>query len=82
MSLRIHVKYFASFRDITGRREEVMEVPDGVTVEGLREHVKGLYERMAGRDQVLVAVNGVFASLETVVEEGDEVAFFPPVSGG
>jgi len=80
--LRIHVKYFASFRDITGRREEVMEVPDGVTVEGLREHVKGLYERMAGRDQVLVAVNGVFASLETVVEEGDEVAFFPPVSGG
>ena len=80
--MRIHVKYFASFRDITGRREEVMEVPDGVTVEGLREHVKGLYERMAGRDQVLVAVNGVFASLETVVEEGDEVAFFPPVSGG
>jgi len=80
--LRIYVKYFASFRDITGRREEVMEVPDGVTVEGLREHVKGLYERMAGRDQVLVAVNGVFASLETVVEEGDEVAFFPPVSGG
>ena len=80
--MRIYVKYFASFRDITGRREEVMEVPDGVTVEGLREHVKGLYERMAGRDQVLVAVNGVFASLETVVEEGDEVAFFPPVSGG
>jgi molybdopterin synthase sulfur carrier subunit len=67
---------------MTGRREETMEVPEGMTVEGLREHVKGLYERMAGRDQVLVAVNGVFAPLETVVEEGDEVAFFPPVSGG
>jgi molybdopterin converting factor small subunit len=51
-------------------------------VEGLREYVKGLYGRMADRDQVLVAVNGVFAPLETVVEEGDEVAFFPPVSGG
>ena len=82
MIVRIRVKYFASFRDITGRREETLEVPDGVTVEGLREHVKGLYERMAGRDQVLVAVNGVFAPLETVVVEGDEVAFFPPVSGG
>ena len=80
--MRVHVKYFASFRDITGRREEAMEVPDGVTVEGLREHVKGLYEGMAARDQVLVAVNGVFAPLETVVVEGDEVAFFPPVSGG
>lgn len=76
------MKYFASFRDITGRREESMEVPDGVTVEGLREYVKGLYERMADRDQVLVAVNGAFVPLETVVVEGDEVAFFPPVSGG
>lgn len=44
--------------------------------------MKGLYERMAGRDQVLVAVNGAFVPLETVVVEGDEVAFFPPVSGG
>ena len=80
--MRISVKYFASFRDITGRREETLEVPDGVTVTGLREYVKGLYERIADRDQVLVAVNGVFAPLETVVVEGDEVAFFPPVSGG
>ena len=76
------MKYFASFRDMTGRREETLEVPDGVTVEGLREHVKGLYEKIALRDQVLVAVNGVFVPLETVVREGDEVAFFPPVSGG
>jgi molybdopterin converting factor small subunit len=67
---------------MTGRREETMEVPEGITVEGLREHVKGLYERMAGRDQVLVAVNGVFVPLDTVVEGGDEVALFPPVSGG
>ena len=80
--MRISVKYFASFRDMTGRREETIEVPEGMTVEGLREHVKGLYVKMAGRDQVLVAVNGVFAPLETVVVEGDEVAFFPPVSGG
>ncbi len=76
------MKYFASFRDMTGRREETLEVPDGVTVERLREHVKGLYEKIALKDQVLVAVNGVFVPLETVVREGDEVAFFPPVSGG
>jgi len=80
--VRVSVKYFASFRDMTGRREETLEVPDGVTVEGLREHVKMLYEKIALKDQVLVAVNGVFVPLETVVREGDEVAFFPPVSGG
>lgn len=80
--MRVHVKYFASFRDMTGKKEETMEVQDGVTVEGLREHVKGLYEKMAKREQVLVAINGVFVPLETAVSEGDEVAFFPPVSGG
>ena len=76
------MKYFASFRDMTGKTEESLEVPEGVTVEGLREHVKGLYAKVARRDQVLVAVNGVFVALETVVREGDDVAFFPPVSGG
>jgi molybdopterin converting factor subunit 1 len=80
--VRVRVKYFASFRDVTGKTEETLEVPEGVTVEGLREHVKGLYEKIAKRDQVLVAVNGVFVPLETAVREGDDVAFFPPVSGG
>lgn len=80
--MRVRVKYFASFRDMTGKTEETLDVPEGVTVEGLREHVKGLYEKIARRDQVLVAVNGVFVPLRTVVREGDDVAFFPPVSGG
>jgi len=80
--VRVRVRYFASFRDMTGKKEESLEVPDGVTVEGLREHVKGLYAKMARKGQMLVAVNGVFIPLETVVREGDDVAFFPPVSGG
>jgi molybdopterin synthase sulfur carrier subunit len=80
--VRVRVKYFASFRDMIGKTGETLEVPEGVTVERLREHVKGLYEKIAKRDQVLVAVNGVFVPLETAVREGDDVAFFPPVSGG
>ena len=76
------MRYFASFRDMTGKTEETLEVPEEVMVEGLREHVKGLYAKIARKDQVLVAVNGVFMPLETVVREGDDVAFFPPVSGG
>jgi molybdopterin converting factor subunit 1 len=80
--VKVRVRYFASFRDMTGKTEESLEVPDGVTVERLREHIKGLYEKIARRGQVLVAVNGVFVPLETVVREGDEVALFPPVSGG
>jgi len=54
--VRVRVKYFASFRDMTGKTEESLEVPEGITVEGLREHIKGLYVKMARREQVLVAI--------------------------
>jgi sulfur-carrier protein len=80
--MRVRVRYYASFRDMTGKTEEWLEVPEGLTVQGIREHVRGLYEKIAKKDQVLVAVNGSFTSLDRVIEEGDDVAFFPPVSGG
>jgi molybdopterin synthase sulfur carrier subunit len=80
--VRVRVRYFASFRDVTGKVEEWMDVPEGITVQGIREHVRGLYERIASKEQVLVAVNGSFTALDRVIKEGDDVAFFPPVSGG
>jgi len=80
--VRVRVRYYASFRDVTGKQEEWLEVPKGITVQGIREHVRGLYESIARKEQVLVAVNGAFPALESVIKEGDDVAFFPPVSGG
>ena len=80
--MRVRVRYYASFRDMTGKVEEWLEVSEGITVQGIREHVRSLYEKIARKDQVLVAVNGSFTALDRVIEEGDDVAFFPPVSGG
>ena len=80
--MRVRVRYYASFRDATGKQEEWLDVPEGTTVQGIREHVRGLYESIARREQVLVAVNGAFPALDRVIKEGDDVAFFPPVSGG
>lgn len=80
--MRVKVRYYASFRDMTGKAEEWLEVPEGITVLGIRDHVRCLYDKIARKDQVLVAVNGSFTSLYRVIEEGDDVAFFPPVSGG
>ena len=80
--MRVKVRYYASFRDVTGKQEEWLEVSEGTTVQGIREHVRSLYESIARKEQVLVAVNGSFTSLDRVIEEGDDVAFFPPVSGG
>jgi len=80
--VEINVKYFGQFRDFTGKREESLEVADGITVEAIREHVRGIYPKIAAKEQVLVAVNGNFGSLDQVINESDKVAFFPPVSGG
>ena len=80
--MRVRVRYYASFRDMTGKAEELLEVPEGVTVRGIRDHIRSLYEKIARKDEVLVAVNGSFTPLDRVIMEGDDVAFFPPVSGG
>lgn len=80
--MKVNIRYFGQFRDFTGKREEVLEVKTGITVLEIREHVRGLYPKIAAKDEVLVAVNGNFGGLDDVIVETDEVAFFPPVSGG
>ena len=80
--MKVKIRYYAMFRDVTGKTEETMELPDGLTVQEVREHVKGIFPRIASREMVLVAVNGAFTTLDHVVEDGDLLAFFPPVSGG
>ena len=69
-------------KEWVGQREETLELPEGTTVEELRRRVLAAQRRLENLDQVLVAVNGSFADLRMVIVEGDEVALFPPVSGG
>ena len=80
--MRIKIRYFGQFRDITSRHEEYITVKEGITVSEIREHIKNNYPKIAAKSEILVAVNGNFGSLDQVIEEKDEVAFFPPVSGG
>ena len=77
--MTIRVKFFASLRESIGRRE--------VEVEPARARTAADAWRIAtaGRpvpDNVLVAVNLEYTRLEAPVRAGDEVAFFPPVTGG
>jgi len=80
--LEINIRYFGQFRDFTGKRGETLEVTDGLTVEAIREHIREIYPKIAAKEEVLVAVNGNFGPLDQVINACDEVAFFPPVSGG
>lgn len=77
--MSIKVRYFASLKDSLGRSEDHLNSTRPYSV---REVWQGVNATQALPDNVLVAVNMDYANLDDVVEDGDEVAFFPPVTGG
>ena len=77
--MAITVKYFASLRERMGRGEDRLHPPLPATVEAVWERVGG-GSPLAGN--VLCAVNLEYAEADHRVADGDEVAFFPPVTGG
>ncbi len=83
---RIKVLYFASLREAVGRAQEELALPAGVaTVADLRAHLAGRGERFAAlatTKNLRAAVNQHLAESSAAVADGDEVAFFPPVTGG
>jgi len=81
--MRIRLLHFASFREAIGRDEEDREVAEGMRVgelwTALGREVE-LFRRFSTPPPA--AVNRDYASAETVLRDGDEVAFLPPVAGG
>jgi molybdopterin converting factor subunit 1 len=81
--MRGTVKLFASLREAAGRSEIEWELADGATVEMLVAHLQETLPRLEEwADHAWIAVNRQYASLKTALQDGDEVALFPPVSGG
>lgn len=81
--MKIRVRFFASLRDIVGRREVVLELPEGVTASELLQRFAGEHPRLqALLPSLLLAVNREYVESTQLLRDGDEVAFIPPVSGG
>ncbi len=83
----MRVLYFAWMRERMGRSEEDLSPPPGVATVGalvdwLRARDAAGGAAFAETAIVRAAVNQEFAQLDTPVRDGDEVAFFPPVTGG
>ena len=83
MTLSVNTLFFASYRDLVGVSELVVDLSDGSTVGDL---VATLRARGAPWDALpeepAVAVNQTYALLDEPLDYGDEVAFIPPVAGG
>ena len=77
--MSIKVKFFARIREDVGRAEDQLEFRPGLKVSDIWAWASGAAEMPAS---MLVAVNMEHVKGDPELREGDEVAFFPPVTGG
>ena len=80
--MRVAVRFFAMFRERAGVSHTEVELPDGASPAQLLEHLRTQFPSLPSESPVLMAVNSEYVSEEAVLQDGDEVAFIPPVSGG
>jgi molybdopterin synthase sulfur carrier subunit len=85
--LKVKVLYFASVREKLGRDAEELELPAEVsTIAGLRTHLRargGAWADALAEGRLLrTALNQDMAQPAAPIKPGDEIAFFPPVTGG
>lgn len=81
----INVLYFASFREMLGKSDEQIKVEQTTVSElinNLAERGENWAQALRDNQNLQIAVNHDVAQRDTVIKAGDEVAFFPPVTGG
>jgi molybdopterin converting factor subunit 1 len=81
--MSLHILFFASLADISGMRETYVDAAGFTDIRSVFEKFARDFPALAAyRTSLLSAVNSEFARPESPVHDGDEIAFFPPVSGG
>ncbi len=84
--MMLKILYFASLREMLGSGAESIDLPEGVGDVGsllkLLTGRGGEWEKLATVKNLRYAVNQEMARLDSPLKAGDEVAFFPPVTGG
>ena len=76
--MTIHVRFFASLREQTGINSKEVDA-DGL------KNVQDLWALLTDEplnETTLIAINKTYSQAESRVQDGDEVAFFPPITGG
>lgn len=96
MTLRVTVRFFTTLREITGKREDQIELPRPTSVNSLlkqlgkkygKEYDDYVFDELGDvRGHLQVLVNGqsvtTLRGLRTTLKDGDQVAILPPVGGG
>ena len=78
--MQVSVKYFASLRELMGEASTQLDVDENTSVNELWQSVTA--NKDVEFDNVMMAVNMEYVKPEYQLKAGDEIAFFPPVTGG
>lgn len=78
--MQVTVKYFAGIRELIGESNSTIDVQEGTSVSSLWRSI--IETKNVKFDNVKMAVNMEYVKSEHQLKAGDEVAFFPSVTGG
>jgi len=81
----ITIKFFASLKAIAEKEDEQIEIQNSISMDQLTDIISKSSPKMTDllrNKKVMISVNQEMADSDTVIHDGDEVAFLPPFSGG
>lgn len=80
--MKIKVLLFARYRELAGRPSVEVEVPEGTTLAELWDVVQRSVPALGSEGRPLMACDRAYAKPDRIIEGREEIAVFPPVSGG
>jgi molybdopterin synthase catalytic subunit/molybdopterin converting factor small subunit len=81
--MQVRVLFFGMLKDLTGRGSDLLNLPEHATLGDVFIHYEEITPRLVElAPSIAISINQEFARLDSKLNEGDEVAFLPPVSGG
>ena len=80
--MNVHVRLFASYREAVGSGHVLLELPSGATVRDAITLIRQQHPHLSDSRELVVAKNRDYAGLDDPIDDGDELALIPPVSGG
>ncbi|RSK46510.1 molybdopterin converting factor subunit 1 [Hymenobacter perfusus] len=80
--MNLKIALFGIAREIVGQSTLEVSAPEGQSAQGLLHDLHARYPELARLTSLAVAVNNEYAADDTLLQERDEIALIPPVSGG
>lgn len=81
--MKVRLLFFAVLRDIAGTDSRELALAEGTTARDVWQSLRDQYAKLTDYTQPpMIAINETYATPETILRDGDELAFIPPVAGG